>query len=69
MKEEHETSNLVSRIKHDLTDGVVLSVKADLTDGVVLSVKGSVFHSMKDIIHLYNLYFTRRVPNIFKPIR
>jgi len=27
MKEEHETSNLVSRIKHDLTDGVVLSVK------------------------------------------
>ena len=38
VKEEHVTSYLVSRIKHDLTDGVVLSVK------------GSVFHSMKYII-------------------
>ena len=56
VKEEHVTSYLVSRIKHDLTDGVVLSVK------------GSVFHSMKHII-LYNFYFTRRVTNIFEPIR
>ena len=55
VKEEHVISYLVSRIKHDLTDGVVLSVK------------GSVFHSMKYII-LYNLYFTRRVTNIFEPI-